>query len=213
MNDARCRWTGDTDHGRPDLCICSESPLGHGLASHRHCPCGGVQGGKKPFGRGEAGGEFGTFLAYISMVLFLQWNIFWPWGTVGGPYLIQVYGLSKTAAGSVLSMFAVALMVGSPFLSWIANHIGRKPVFISCSLLLIAVCGLFYSFTEGLTLPMLYLLFFCLFLSGGTTGPVVAAVSKELFPVAIAGTSVGMVNLFPFFWGGALSSCHRGHRD
>jgi len=104
----------------------------------------------------------------------------------------------------VLSMFAVALMVGSPFLSWIANHIGRKPVFISCSLLLIAVCGLFYSFTEGLTLPMLYLLFFCLFLSGGTTGPVVAAVSKELFPVAIAGTSVGMVNLFPFFWGGAL---------
>jgi sugar phosphate permease len=32
---------------------------------------------------------------------------------------------------------------------------------------------------------------------------VVAAVSKELFPVAIAGTSVGTVNLFPFF-GGAL---------
>ena len=124
-------------------------------------------------------------------------------GLWGGPYLIQVYGLSKTAAGGVLSMFAVALMVGSPFESWIANRIGRKPVLIGCSLLLIAVCGLFYSFTEGLTLSMLYLLFFCLFLSGGTTGPVVAAVSKELFPVAIAGTSVGMVNLFPFF-GGAL---------
>lgn len=124
-------------------------------------------------------------------------------GLWGGPYLIQVYGLSKTAAGGVLSMFAVALMVGSPFESWIANRIGRKPVLIGCNLLLIAVCGLFYSFTEGLTLPMLYLLFFCLFLAGGTTGPVVAAVSKELFPVRIAGTSVGMVNLFPFF-GGAL---------
>ena len=124
-------------------------------------------------------------------------------GLWGGPYLIQVYGLSKTAAGGVLSMFAVALMVGSPFESWIANRIGRKPVLMGCSLLLIAVCGLLYSFPEGLTLPMLYPLFFCLFLSGGTTGPVVAAVSKELFPVAIAGTSVGMVNLFPFF-GGAL---------
>jgi len=32
---------------------------------------------------------------------------------------------------------------------------------------------------------------------------VVATVSKELFPVAIAGTSVGTVNLFPFL-GGAL---------
>ena len=124
-------------------------------------------------------------------------------GLWGGPYLIQVYGLSKTAAGGVLSTFAVALMVGSPFESWVANRIGRKPVLIGCSLLSIAVCGLFYSFTEGLTLPMLYLLFFCLFLSGGPIGPVVAAVSKELFPVAIAGTSVGMVNLFPFL-GGAL---------
>ncbi len=124
-------------------------------------------------------------------------------GLWGGPYLIQVYGLSKTAAGGVLSMFAVALMVGSPFLSWIANRIGRKPVLIGCSLLLTAVCGLFYVFTDRLTLPTLYLLFFFFSLAGAATGPVVAAVSKELFPVAIAGTSVGTVNLFPFF-GGAL---------
>lgn len=124
-------------------------------------------------------------------------------GLWGGPYLIQVYGLGKTGAGGVLSMFAVALMVGSPLLSWIANRIGRKPVLIGCSLLLIVVCGLFYSFTDSLTLPELYLLFFFFSLAGAATGPVVAAVSKELFPVAIAGTSVGTVNLFPFF-GGAL---------
>jgi len=124
-------------------------------------------------------------------------------GLWGGPYLIQVHGLSKTAAGGVLSMFAVALMVGSPFLSWITNRIGRKPVLIGCSLLLIVVCGLFYSFTDRLTLPVLYLLFFFFSLAGAATGNVVAAVSKELFPVAIAGTSVGTVNVFPFF-GGAL---------
>ena len=120
-------------------------------------------------------------------------------GLWGGPYLIQVYGLSKTAAGGVLSMFAVALMVGSPFLSWVANRIGRKPVLIGCSLLLTAVCVLFYVFTDRLTLPTLYLLFFFFSLAGAATGPVVAAVSKELFPAAIAGTSVGAVNLFPFF--------------
>ena len=100
-------------------------------------------------------------------------------------------------------MVAVALIVGSPFLSWIANRIGRKPALIGCSVLLTAVCGVFYAFTDRLTLPWLYMMFFFFSLSGAATGPVVAAISKELFPVSIAGTSVGTVNVFPFF-GGAL---------
>jgi MFS family permease len=41
-------------------------------------------------------------------------------------------------------------------------------------------------------------LFFWFFITGGAIGPVVAAVSKELFPISISGTSVGVVNLFPF---------------
>lgn len=120
-------------------------------------------------------------------------------GLWGGPYLIHMYGLSKTGAGGVLSMFAVALIVGSPCLSWVANHVGRKPVLMGCSLLLIGVCALFRRFTDSLPLPVLYPLFFCICLTGAGVGPIVAAVSKELFPRAIAGTSVGMVNLFPFF--------------
>jgi sugar phosphate permease len=163
-------------------------------------------------GPGRGGSLMGGIKLVVSSGRF--WPIaVWPFfangiafavgGLWGGPYLIQVYGLSKTAAGGVLSMFAVALMVGSPFLSWIANRIGRKPVLIGCSLLLTAVCGLFSVFTDRLTLPTLYLLFFFFSLAGAATGPVVATVSKELFPVAIAGTSVGTVNLFPFF-GGAL---------
>jgi len=136
------------------------------------------------------------------------WSFFAPGlsfalgGLWGGPYLIQVYGLSKTAAGGVLSMFAVALIVGSPVLSALANRFGRKPVLMGCSLLLITVCCIFFQWPSGLPLSLLYVLFFCLTLSGAT-GAVAAAVSKELFPVTIAGTAVGMVNLFPFF-GGAL---------
>ena len=120
----------------------------------------------------------------------------------GGPYLIQVYGLSKTAASGILSMFAVSLIVGSPILSFLSNRLGRKPVLIGCSLILITVCSTFLLWPRGLPLSLLYVLFFCLTLSGAT-GAVAAAVSKELFPLAIAGTAVGMVNLFPFF-GGAL---------
>jgi len=136
------------------------------------------------------------------------WSFFAPGlsfalgGLWGGPYLIQVYGLSKTAAGGVLSMFAVALIVGSPVLSALANRLGRKPVLIGCSLLLITVSCVFLLWPSSLSLSLLYMLFLFLTISGAT-GAVVAAVSKELFPVAIAGTAVGMVNLFPFF-GGAL---------
>jgi MFS family permease len=114
---------------------------------------------------------------------------------------MQVYGLSKAAAGGVLSMFAVALILGSPLWSWSANRVGRKPVLTACSLLLIAVCGLLYLFNNELSLPMLYGLFFLFFLAGGSTGPVIAAIAKELFPLTISGTAVGTVNLFPFLGG------------
>jgi sugar phosphate permease len=145
----------------------------------------------------------GRFWPISIWVFFGTGMAFAHGGLWGGPYLMHVYGLSKLAAGRVLSMFAVALMVGSPFLSWMANRFGRKPVFVSCSLLLITVCSIFYLFTDQLPFPMLYGLFFCLCFAGAAVGPVTATVAKELFPVSIAGTSVGIVNLFPFF-GAAL---------
>jgi MFS family permease len=119
-------------------------------------------------------------------------------GLWGGPYLMHVYGLSKTAAGGVLSTFALALVFGSPVIGWLGNRFGRKPVLIGCSMVLMAVSGLMSWFVDTLSLPALYALFFCFFITGGAIGPVIATVSKELFPVAISGTSVGVVNLFPF---------------
>ena len=124
-------------------------------------------------------------------------------GLWGGPFLMQVYGLSKTAAGGVLSTFALALIAGSPVLGGLANRFGRKSVLVGCSLVLTAVSGLMCWFAGSMTLPLLYIMFFFLFFTGGSAGPVVAAVSKELFPISISGTSVGTVNLFPFM-GGAI---------
>ncbi|NQU13047.1 MAG: MFS transporter, partial [Desulfobacteraceae bacterium] len=56
-------------------------------------------------------------------------------GLWGGPFLIHVYGLSKTGAGAVLSMSAVGLIIGSPFLGIMSNRFGRKPVLIGSNLL------------------------------------------------------------------------------
>ncbi len=119
-------------------------------------------------------------------------------GLWGGPYLMQVYGLSKTAAGGVLSTFAFALVIGSPVLSWLANRFGRKPVLMGCSVILLVVSVIMTWFADRMNVPVLYVLFFGFFLSGGAVGQVIATVAKESFPIAISGTSVGMVNIFPF---------------
>jgi MFS family permease len=119
-------------------------------------------------------------------------------GLWGGPYLINVYNLSKTAASGVLSTFALALIFGSPLFGWFGNQFGRKPVLVGSSIILMAVCGLLSWRVDTWSLPALYTLFFCFFISGGAVGPVLATVSKESFPIAISGTSVSMVNLFPF---------------
>jgi sugar phosphate permease len=122
-------------------------------------------------------------------------------GLWAGPYLIQVYGLSKTSVGAILSMSAVALIVSSPLLGFLSNRVGRKSVLIGCNFLLIAVCAVFYGFTDRLPHIMLYILFFCLCLSTSASAPVIVTATKELFPIPIAGTSVAIVNLFPFFGG------------
>ena len=119
-------------------------------------------------------------------------------GLWGGPYLMNVYGLSKAAASGVLSTFALALIFGSPLCGWLGNRFGRKPVLVGSSVTLMAVCGLLSWFVDSLSLPALYTLFFCLFVTGGAVGPVLATVSKESFPISISGTSVSLVNLFPF---------------
>lgn len=124
-------------------------------------------------------------------------------GLWAGPYLMQVHGMSKTGAGNVLSMSAFSLIAGSPLLSFLSNGVGRKPIFIGCSILLIVVFGIFVFFPHGMPVLALYPLFFCFSLAGGATGQITATVAKELFPVKIAGTAVGALNFFPFL-GGAV---------
>jgi len=121
----------------------------------------------------------------------------------GGPYLMQAHGLSKIETGMVLNMSALALVLGGPLLGMLANRLGRKRTILGCSLLMCAALLPPALAPTDVPLWLLYVLFFCYSLCGGSTGPVIAAVSKELFPIAIAGTSVGLVNLFPFF-GGAI---------
>jgi len=142
----------------------------------------------------------------IAVWFFFDCGIFFSFGGLwGGPYLIQVYGLSKAQAAQILSMLAVGMIIGSPLLSYLSTNIfrARKPVLVLSSIILVGLTTPLAFFTATIPLALLYVL--CLGLGVFSAAIVVIGftTNKELFPVQIAGTATGIVNLFPFA-GGAV---------
>jgi sugar phosphate permease len=126
-------------------------------------------------------------------------------GLWGGPYLIHCYGMDKAAAGRLLSVSAVGLIVGSPFLSYLSTSVfqGRKPVLVLSSIAALLLTAPLTFATGNLPIPMLYFICFGLGFTSGAVVAIAFTATKELFPVRIAGTATGLVNLFPFA-GGAV---------
>jgi len=126
-------------------------------------------------------------------------------GLWAGPYLMQVYTLTKTQTGNILMMIAVGMIVGSPMLSYLSEKVfrARKSVLLISSFTLTGIWVLFVFFVDGLSVLFLYGLFFLLGIFASGIVVIGFTVAKELFPTQIAGTSTGMANLFPFA-GGAL---------
>jgi len=137
---------------------------------------------------------------------FFQSAVFFSFaGLWGGPYLNHVHNLDRVGAGQILSMLAVGLIAGGPMQTWLSNRVckGRKPVLIISSLVTSGLAGLLVFATADLSLNGLSLI--CFLMGMFTSASVVIGFSatKELFPVQIAGTSIGLINLFPFA-GGAV---------
>jgi sugar phosphate permease len=142
----------------------------------------------------------------VAVWFFITPGVFFAFGGLwGGPYLMQVYGLSKTQAGGVLSMLAVGMIVGSPLLTWISDKIlvSRKYTMIIAGVGMSLLLAVLYLAPASFSLPSLYLWFFLFSVCSSAIVVIGFTTTKELFPVVIAGTSTGLVNLFPFL-GGAL---------
>jgi MFS family permease len=112
--------------------------------------------------------------------------------------------MSKAEAGNALSMVAAGLIVGSPLLSHLSDKVfrARKPVLLLATAAVVGVTALLAFRAGTLSVPMLYLACFGI----GFTGSLMVlgfTMTKELYPVSIAGTALGLVNIFPFT-GGAV---------
>jgi sugar phosphate permease len=144
---------------------------------------------------------------FLAAWFFFSFSIFFSFGGLwGGPYLMHVYGLSKAEAGNILGMLALAMILGSPFLSWLSDRVlrSRKKVIVLASIITLGLTIPLAFFPDAMNRPALYLLCFSLGLFNSAVVVVAFTSTKELFPMEIAGTSVGLANLFPFL-GGAVA--------
>jgi sugar phosphate permease len=142
----------------------------------------------------------------VAIWFFFDCAVFFSFGGLwGGPYLMQVYGLSKAKAGQILSMIAIGMIVGSPLLSFLSNRVfqGRKPVLVLSSFVVLCLTALLAFYTDGIPLLGLYFISLGLGIFASAVVVIGFTTTKELFPVQMAGTSTGLVNLFPFA-GGAV---------
>lgn len=142
----------------------------------------------------------------VAIWFFFNCAVFFSFaGLWGGPYLMHVYGLSKAKAGHILSMIALGMIFGSPLLSFLSNRVfqARKPVLLLSSFIVLCLTALLSFRTDGLPLGGLYLITLGLGVFSSAIVVIGFTMTKELFPVQIAGTSTGLVNLFPFA-GGAV---------
>ncbi len=149
----------------------------------------------------------------VAVWFFFDCAIFFSFGGLwGGPYLAHVYGFDKAQAARILSMLAIGMILGSPFLSYLSNNVfrARKPVLVISAGITLGLVAALAFLTAEIPASALYLI--CLGLGIFASAVVVIGftTNKELFPVQMAGTATGIVNLFPFA-GGAVFQPLLGH--
>jgi sugar phosphate permease len=142
----------------------------------------------------------------VALWFFFDCGIFFGFGGLwGGPFLMHVYHLSHAETGAVLSMIALGMIIGSPAIGLVSDKLvkSRKIPFMACSFTLAGILFLLYFFPSHFSKWSLVIVFFIFSVTSSAIVIIGFTTTKELFPIQIAGTSVGTVNLFPFL-GGAV---------
>jgi sugar phosphate permease len=142
----------------------------------------------------------------VAVWFFFDCGIFFGFGSLwAGHYLIHVYGMNKVQAAGILSTIAWGMVLGAPLLGLLSQRVlrSRKKTFILCTSALVILLLALVLFPAGLSSLALIVWFFLFSICSSAIVIMGFTTTKELFPVEIAGTCVGMVNFFPFF-GGAI---------
>lgn len=121
-----------------------------------------------------------------------------------GPYLQDVYGLTKQLAGNIIMMFPLGMVLGCPLSGYLSDKIlksRKKVLLIGASLHILSYIPLIFM-GGSLSTAQLYMLFLWYGITGGAFVSNFAC-AKETVDPRFAGTAIGAVNVF-LFSGGAF---------
>lgn len=136
------------------------------------------------------------------------WPGFWvQFGMIGGlysfmglwaiPYLRDMYSFDRGEAARYLTLMLVAFALGSLFLGWLSDRMGRrKPILVCGTVAYVLVWGAMVTFSWS-SEPMIYLCFFMLGFAGASL-VVTFACAKEIIDPHFSGMAVSVVNTGAF---------------
>jgi sugar phosphate permease len=106
-------------------------------------------------------------------------------------YLITEVGLATVASGGAFSIFTLAMLVGGYTWGFISDHLPRKFVVATCSILYAASLLALISF--GKEIAIIYIIIAVMGFAIGITA-VTFAMIPEYFSIRILGTASGLIN-------------------
>lgn len=133
------------------------------------------------------------FLSLYSGLAFAPVSVFG--GLWGIPFLETAYQLSRTDAALAVSSIFIGFAAGAPFWGWLSDFIGqRKPLlFFGTTLALVCLSLVIYNTQFALAFLIFLLFSFGFGASGFFTS---FAMIREVFPLALAATVLGIMNTF-----------------
>ncbi|KTD64958.1 MFS transporter [Legionella shakespearei] len=116
-------------------------------------------------------------------------------GLWGVPFLEKAYGFSRTDSALAVSFIFIGFAAGAPFWGWFSDYIRRrKPVlFTGTFVALLCLSAVLYSTSFSLSLLTVLLFIFGFGASGFFTS---FAMIRELFPLILVATVLGIMNTF-----------------
>ena len=139
-------------------------------------------------------------LYLLGALLFSFYGTFMGVGSLwAGPYLRDVYGLSKIDSGGILMLFPIGMAIACPLAGYLSDKVfgSRRKVLLYGAILHLTSYVPLVFFSDSLGVGSLKVLFFWYGLSGGTFVVCFACV-KEIYEKHFAGTAVGSLNIFLF---------------